>query len=140
MILAFGGFEGSTVLGLEAKNPRRALRLAVIGSVVAVAIFFLLNAYVQVLGFENLQASLGSQPSPLSTLANHDHVSWLGDVILLGVTISFFAAANATLNYGPRVLFTMAHHGLLPLRAVNTNHRGRRTGQSGVTPLPGSRC
>ena len=54
MILAFGGFEGSTVLGLEAKNPRRALRLAVIGSVVAVAVFFLLNAYVQVLGFESM--------------------------------------------------------------------------------------
>ncbi len=124
MILAFGGFEGSTVLGLEAKNPHRALRLAVIGSVVAVAVFFLLNAYVQVLGFESLQASLGSQPSPLSTLANHDHVSWLGDVILLGVTISFFAAANATLNYGPRVLFTMAHDGLLPLRAADTNRRG----------------
>ncbi len=124
MILAFGGFEGSTVLGLEAKNPRRALRLAVIGSVVAVAVFFLLNAYVQVLGFESLPASLASQSSPLSALANHNHVPWLGDVILLGVTISFFAAANATLNYGSRVLFTMAHDGLLPLRATKANRRG----------------
>ena len=40
------------------------------------------------------------------------------------MTISFFAAANATLNYGPRVLFTMAHDGLLTLRATNTNRRG----------------
>lgn len=124
MILAFGGFEGSTVLGLEAKNPRRALRLAVVGSVAAVAVFLLLNAYVQVLGFEGLSANLGSQSAPLSTLASHDHVSWLGDLILLGVTISFFAAANATINYGPRVLFTMAHDGLLTLRATNTNRRG----------------
>ena len=124
MILAFGGFEGSTVLGLEAKNPRRALRLAVVGSVAAVAVFLLLNAYVQVLGFENLSANLGSQSAPLSTLANHDHVSWLGDLILLGVTISFFAAANATINYGPRVLFTMAHDGLLTPRVTNTNSRG----------------
>ena len=38
--------------------------------------------------------------------------------------MSFFAAANATLNYGPRVLFTMAHDGLLPIRATNTNRRG----------------
>jgi amino acid transporter len=124
MILAFGGFEGSTVLGLEAKNPRRALRLAVIGSVLIVAVFFLLNAYVQVLGFESLKANLGTQAAPLSTLANHDNVSWLGDLILLGVTVSFFAAANATLNYGPRVLFTMAHDGLLPLATTNTNRRG----------------
>jgi len=76
MILAFGGFEGSTVLGLEAKNPRRALRLAVIGSVLVVAVFFLLNAYVQVLGFESLKANLGTQAAPLSTLASHDNVSW----------------------------------------------------------------
>jgi amino acid transporter len=124
MILAFGGFEGSTVLGLEAKNPSRALRLAVVGSVAAVAVFLLINAYVQVLGFENLSANLGSQSAPLSTLAGHDHVSWLGDLILLGVTISFFAAANATINYGPRVLFTMAHDGLLTLRVTNTNSRG----------------
>jgi len=124
MILAFGGFEGSTVLGLEAKNPRRALRLAVVGSVAAVAVFLLLNAYVQVLGFESLSANLGGQSAPLSTLASHDHVSWLGDLILLGVPISFFAAANATINYGPRVLFTMAHDGLLTLRATNTNSRG----------------
>ena len=61
MILAFGGFEGSTVLGLEAKNPRRALRLAVIGSVLVVAVFFLLNAYVQVLGFDSSGAT--SAPS-----------------------------------------------------------------------------
>jgi amino acid transporter len=124
MILAFGGFEGSTVLGLEAKNPRRALRLAVIGSVLAVAVFFLLNAYIQVLGFEGTPANLAGQSSPLSVLATDDHVSWLGNVILLGVTISFLAAANATLNYGPRVLFTMAHDGLLPLRAAKTNSRG----------------
>ncbi len=124
MILAFGGFEGSTVLGLEARNPRRALRLAVIGSVIAVAIFFFLNVYVQVLGFEGMAAGLAGQSSPLSVLADTEHVAWLGDVILLGVTISFLAAANATLNYGSRVLFTMAHDGLLPLRVTKTNHRG----------------
>ena len=124
LILAFGGFEGATVLGLEAQNPRRALRVAVIGSVAAVAVFFLLNAYIQVAGFEGLHASLASQSAPLSTLAGHDHVSWLGDLILLTVTVSFFAAANATLNYGPRVIFTMAHDGLLPSPVRDTNGRG----------------
>ena len=139
MILAFGGFEGSTVLGLEAKNPRRALRLAVIGSVLVVAVFFLLNAYVQVLGFESLKANLGTQAAPLSTLASHDSVSWLGDLILLGVTVSFFAAANATLNYGPRVLFTMAHDGLLPLPPRTPTAAARHTGRSSATRSSGWR-
>jgi amino acid transporter len=124
LILAFGGFEGATVLGMEARNPKRALRLAVIGSVAAVAVFLLLNAYVQIAGFEGLSTGLASQSAPLSTLSGHDHVSWLGDLILLGVTVSFFAAANATLNYGPRVIFTMAHDGLLPATVRGTNGRG----------------
>jgi amino acid transporter len=124
LILAFGGFEGATVLGMEARHPRRALRLAVIGSVAAVAVFLLLNAYIQVAGFEGLHSGLASESAPLSTLSGHDHVSWLGDLILLGVTISFFAAANATLNYGPRVIFTMAHDGLLPGPVKDTNGRG----------------
>jgi amino acid transporter len=124
LILAFGGFEGATVLGLEARNPKRAMRLALLGSVAAVAVFLLLNAYIQVAGFEGLHAGLASESAPLSTLSSHDHVSWLGDLILLGVTISFFAAANATLNYGPRVIFTMAHDGLLPGPVKDTNGRG----------------
>lgn len=124
MILAYGGFEGATALGMEAKHPKRALRVAVIGSVAAVAVFFLINSYVQVAGFEGVSSSLATDPAPLSTLAGHDHVSWLGDIVLLGVTISFFAAAAATLNYGPRVLFTMAHDGLVPAFAKSTNKRG----------------
>lgn len=124
MILAYGGFEGATALGMEARQPRKALRIAVIGSVAAVAIFFMLNAYIQVAGYQGLAGSLASDSAPLSTLAGHDHVSWLGDTVLLGVTISFFAAANATLNYGPRVLFTMAHDGLVPVFAKSTNGRG----------------
>lgn len=124
MILAYGGFEGATSLGMEARQPAKALRIAVIGSVAAVAVFFLLNSYIQVAGYTGLPGSLASDSAPLSTLATHDHVSWLGDIVLLGVTISFFAAANATLNYGPRVLFTMAHDGLVPGFAKSTNRRG----------------
>jgi hypothetical protein len=49
----------------------------------------MINTYVQVLGFETMNTSLASQSAPLSALAGHDHASWLGDVVLLGVTISF---------------------------------------------------
>jgi amino acid transporter len=63
LILAFGGFEGATVLGMEARNPKRALRLAVIGSVAAVAIFLLLNAYIQVAGFEGLHIAGRRSPA-----------------------------------------------------------------------------
>jgi amino acid transporter len=113
------------VLGLEAREPRKAMRLAVLGSVVVVGIFLVLNAYIQVLGLRQAHVDIASQSAPLSVLAGHDGVKWLGDVILLGTMSSFFAAANSTLNYGPRVLFTMAHDGLVPTALGKTL---RRTG------------
>jgi amino acid transporter len=115
LMLAFGGFESATVLGLEAREPKKAMRLAVLGSVVVVGIFLTLNAYIQVLGLKHAHIDIASQSAPLSVLADHDGVTWLGDLILLGTMSSFFAAANSTLNYGPRVLFTMAHDGLVPI-------------------------
>jgi amino acid transporter len=114
LMLAFGGFESATVLGLEAREPRKAMRLAVLGSVGAVGVFLVLNTYIQVLGLKDAHLDIASQSAPLSVLATHDGVKWLGDVILLGTMSSFFAAANSTLNYGPRVLFTMAHDGIVP--------------------------
>jgi amino acid transporter len=83
--------------------------------VVVVGIFLTLNAYIQVLGLKHAHIDIASQSAPLSVLADHDGVTWLGDLILLGTMSSFFAAANSTLNYGPRVLFTMAHDGLVPI-------------------------
>ena len=120
LVLAFGGFESATVLGLEAREPRKAMRLAVLGSVVVVGIFLTLNAWVQVLGLKHSHLSISAQSAPLSVLANQAGVKWLGDVVLLGAMSSFFAAANSTLNYGPRVLFTMAHDGLLPIALGKT--------------------
>jgi len=123
LVLAYGSFEGAASLGVEAKNPRRAVPVAVIWSVVFVGIFFVLNAYVQVLGFEGAKASLATQTAPLSTLADNAGVAWLGDIVLIGVTISFFAALNAWLNYAPRVVFTMAHDGVLPRALGRAHHR-----------------
>jgi amino acid transporter len=113
-VLAFGGFEGAATLGLESKQPRRAVPLALIGAVVVVGLFFVFNAYVQVLGFEGLKLNLALQSAPLSVLANHDGVSWLGNIVLLGLSSSWFAAMISWLVYGPRVLLTMSRDGLLP--------------------------
>src|SRR3954466_13875268 len=49
-ILAFIGFEASAPLGEEAKNPRRTVPRAVIGSALAIGIFYVLCSYAWVFG------------------------------------------------------------------------------------------
>ncbi len=63
LVLAYGSFERSASLGIDA--PRlRAIWIALIGSVLAASIFFMINAYIQVLGFEGTGMSLAAQYSP----------------------------------------------------------------------------
>ena len=116
LVLDFGGFESSASLGFEARNPRRAIPIGVLGSVLVVGVFFAIATYVQVLGFEGLTLNLSSQSAPLATLSTFAGATWLGDILLLGVIISFFSCSNAWLNYGSRLLFTMSGDGVLPRR------------------------
>src|SRR5437764_589583 len=54
-ILAFIGFEAAAPLGEEAKRPRRTVPFAVVGSALAIGIFYILCSYAWVFGagFDN---------------------------------------------------------------------------------------
>lgn len=122
-VLAFGGFESATSLGVEAHNARRTIPFALIGSVVVVGLFLTVNAYIQVLGFQGTGQQLATQSSPLNTLADIVGTPWLGDVILLGVTVSFFAALQAYLNYTARMVYAIGRDGLLPKAVTRVSKR-----------------
>jgi amino acid transporter len=126
VVLAFAGFESATTLGVEAKRPRRVVPLAMIGSIAVVGLFFIVSAYIQTLGFEGTGLRLASQTAPLGTLASHYGVKWLGDIVLLGVSMSWFGVICAWSNYAPRPTLTMAAEGVLP------RWLGRTSSRSGV--------
>ncbi len=123
LVLSFAGFEGCASLGLEARKPRSAVRVALIWSVLAAGIFFILNAYVEVLGFRGVSLNLATQTAPLHTLADRAGVGWLGSLVVLGVTISWFAATGGWYNYAARVMFTMARDGVLPRGLGSTSKK-----------------
>lgn len=114
LVLAFGGFESAATLGVESKQPRRSIPLALLGSVAVVGVFFIVNAYVQILGFEGTGLKFASETVPLGTLADHYSVKWLGDVVLLGVSLSWFGCICAWLNYAPRTVLAMSDDRVIP--------------------------
>lgn len=133
IVLAFGGFESAASLGLEARNPRTAVPRALMGSILVAGAFFLVNSYIQILGFEGTGMSITSQSVPLGALATHYGVSWLGNVVLLGVTISWFAVTCAVFNYGTRIILAMTRDRVLPAAM------GRTTAATG-TPTVALAC
>lgn len=113
VIFAFSGFESSTALGVEAKNPLVTIPRSVWQSVLLAGAFFILTSYIVVLGFEGTGQPLGESEAPLHTLANSIGWGGLGTLIDVGVLLSFFSCTLAAINSTARILYSMAQHGLI---------------------------
>ena len=123
LIAAFGGFESGAALGLEARNPRQAVPLAVMGSALIVGLFFMANIYIQVLAYRGTGLNLGGQAVPLGAIADHYGVAWLGDIVLLGVALSWFASLCGLMVYVSRLVFSMANEGVIPKMFARTSKK-----------------
>lgn len=130
---SMAGFDHSVTLGREARHPRRAISIAVLGSIATVGVLYVVGSYVFVLGFRGLD--LSATTAPLDTLADHNNVGWLGYIIDLGIAISFFGSSLGIMAGTSRTLFTIARDGLLPRRLarVSAVHRTPSTAVMALT-------
>lgn len=135
--LAFSGFEGASSLGEESKNPKKMIPLAVAGSIIISGIFYIVVSYAQVLGFgttpEGIQA-LTATDAPLADLATKYLSGSVSLVIMLCVSISFFATTLGCVSAGSRILYTMGRDGMLHKSLSKTNSK-HNTPSSGINIL-----
>src|SRR3954453_8030290 len=113
-ILAFIGFEAAAPLGEEAKNPRRTVPLAVVGSAIAIGLFYLLCSYAWVFGagFNNF-VDQATGADPWRALGK---TFWGGAWVLVFLAIcnSIAANSNAAVNAATRVFYPLARNRLAP--------------------------
>ncbi len=131
-VFALAGFENVATLGREARNPRRAIGLAMTGSIVGLGLLYVFASYVIVLGFKGI--SFASSPAPLDTLASRNNVGWLGYPIDLGVAVSFFGSSLGIMAGTSRTVYTLARDRVLPGRLAKV-HATQRTPVTAVTAL-----
>src|SRR4051795_4318504 len=120
-ILAFIGFEASAPLGEEAKNPRRTVPRAVVGSAIAIGIFYVLCSYAWVFGagFDNFVAQ-ATGPDPWRNLGKvFWGTGWI--VVFLAICNSIAANSNAAVNAATRVFYSLSRNRLAP-RALGRTH------------------
>jgi amino acid transporter len=122
-ILAFIGFEASAPLGEEAKNPRRTVPRAVVGSAIAIGLFYVLCSYAWVFGagFDGfVKQATGADP-----WRNLGKVFWGTGwiVVFLAICNSIAANSNAAVNAATRVFYSLARNGLAPKQLGHVHPR-----------------
>jgi amino acid transporter len=122
-VLAFAGFETATVLGREAKDPRRSIPIALIATVLIAGVFWTFCGYVMYLGFEHSNLSIATSTAPLGDLATLARVGWIRTPIDLAVSLTLFGSLIALFNGLSRVLLTMARDGLAPKPLLKVHER-----------------
>ena len=126
-ILAFIGFEAAAPLGEEARRPRWTVPRAVIGSCIAIGLFYFVCsiAWVAGTGFDNFTEDTLAQANPWRHLAEiFWSTGWV--LIFLAIINSALANSNAGFNAASRVIYTMGRNGILP-RAFGRTHPVHKT-------------
>ncbi|MCB0245281.1 MAG: amino acid permease, partial [Anaerolineae bacterium] len=94
VFFSYIGFDAASTAGEEAKNPKRDLPLAIVGSLIVVTIFYLLVT-IAVIGANGGQPSDyegQSSEAVLAKVANDVTGStWAGTIIALGAVVSIFS-------------------------------------------------
>jgi amino acid transporter len=123
-VLAFAGFESATTLGEETRNPGRSIPKAVMGTVIAAALFYVLVSYAQVVGYglDHMQA-LGRASAPLDELSTRFISGTFAGSLDFAAATSALACAIGSLSAAARMLYALSRAGLAPsLAEVDAKH------------------
>ena len=126
--LSFAGFEAAATLGEEARNPRRDIPRAILGTAVFGGLFFTVITAIEVMAYGSDDAGMEkflASGSLIGDLASGWVAPWLGIVITVGAAISAAACALACVVGASRLIFAMSRDGLgFPaLAKIHTQHR-----------------
>jgi amino acid transporter len=124
------GFESSTALGEEAKNPLKTIPRAVIGATVISSTFYVLSSFAIVGGFAAAGATLDGNADVLKTLAVYVGMGWLAPILTIMVLISALGCTLGSFTAGCHVLFTMARHGVVPAKIGGAHQTNETPGVS----------
>ncbi len=115
VFFSYIGFDAASTAGEEAKNPRRDLPRAIIGSLIIVTILYVLVA-VAAIGakpWEEFEGAGGE--AVLASIAREVTGSdWAPAIISLGAVVSIFSVVLVVMYGQTRILFAMGRDGLLP--------------------------
>ena len=123
-VTSYIGFETAADFGEETANPRKAIPIAVIASVIFAIILYVWTTYSLTIGFGlDNQAAFIADPAALKTVANHYIGGWAGTLVELGGILAALAACVGCVTATTRTLYAMSREGVLPSFLTRTHPR-----------------
>lgn len=110
LVFAYGGFENANVPTEEAIDPRRHLPRALLSTIAAVAVLYIL---IQVV-VQSVLPGLATSKTPLASAARAMMGAPGGWLLTAAAIISTLGSISAVILVGPRILYAFARHGQLP--------------------------
>jgi amino acid transporter len=107
---AFVGFESAVIPAGEARNPRRDIPLALVRTVLAITVFYVLLQAVSV----SVAPGIGGSEAPLADVATVLLGGAGAAVIALGAVFSISGNLTASMLSAPRMLYALGRQGSLP--------------------------
>lgn len=113
-LMSFAGFEGSATIAPRAKQPAKAIKIAILGSVIFGMFFYMIVSYAEIIGYgiANLD-KMQNSAAPLNYLSTHYVGGWMAVFIDFASVMSYFACYFGALNAGAFMLEALANNGYL---------------------------
>jgi amino acid transporter len=135
-IFADIGFESSSTLGEEARNPLKTIPRTVIGAVLIAMTFYVISTFGMVGAFNASGTTLDGNADALKTMATFAGIPWLAPALTIMVLVSAIGCTLGSLNAGCRVLFAMGRHGVLH-SSIGEAHKRNETPHISVSVCAG---
>lgn len=114
-VLAFAGFDAAAPLAEEARDPRRTVRRAVVGSVLIMAVLYVFTTYAATVfyGPDKFSKFAGSGPASWEGLARASFgLFWI--LVFLAIVNSTIANANAGATVSTRTAYALGRIHVFP--------------------------
>ncbi len=114
-VLAFSGFEAAAPLAEETINPKRNIRLAVVGATIGIGLIYIITTYAIDIAYGpgKFSSFTGAGASSWQGVAKASYgIFWV--LVFLAIVNSTIANANAGSNVSTRMAFALGRIHMLP--------------------------
>jgi len=122
IFFAYIGFDAVSTAAQEANDPKRDMPIGILGSLAICTVLYVAVGFVLtgIVAYDKLDVS-----DPIAVGIDAVGLKWLAPVMKLGIILGLTSVILVGILGQPRIVYSMAHDGLMPAAAAKVHGRFR---------------